>query len=308
MNKRYIMIGTNTISKEVFRNVLRPLDNYNFIPNGGFWSSEYKGNDNYISPWFEYLLYATEIAESKNLSDAVIFTLKESAKILTITTYEQILELSIKYPSYHHILGYSKEITSKTISFDYEKLSKYYDGIYLDFKNISNENKTIIFREWNVNTLLLFNLNCIKEYKKAKITYFKEDPYYSYIDPSDISKEEKTVLDTSPEYNELSSIAKHLLQNNMTKYNNYQFKDYDEYLTILIKEVELVIKEIDEKNNQLVKIILKNQQKQNLNISSKILITNIVKNYLTTYLIQDEKRIKSLPKSKSKTLKWYTNN
>ena len=36
INKKYIMVGAPTITKELFRNVLRPLDNYSFIPNGGF--------------------------------------------------------------------------------------------------------------------------------------------------------------------------------------------------------------------------------------------------------------------------------
>ncbi len=307
MNKEYIMIGTNVISKEIFRNILRPLDNYSFIPNGGFWSSEYTGNERHISPWFNYLLYAEEIAGKKNLEDAVIFTLKNNAKILTITTYEQVLELSKNYPSYHHILGYNGEITNKTTSFDFEKLSKYYDGIYVDFRKLSNENKTTIFKDWSVNTLLLFNLNCIKEYRQAKITYIQDEPYYSYIDSKDISSS-LIVSNTTPEYRALSSIASALLQKYMNKYNNYPFKDYDEYLTILIKEVKLVIKEIIEKNDILINTLLKNLKEQNISIDKNTIISNIAKNYLTTYLINNEERIKSLPKSKVKELKWYTIN
>ena len=305
MNKEYIMIGANIISKDIFRNILRPLNNYSFIPNGGFWSSEYIGNERYISPWFNYLLYATEIAQKKNLENAVIFTLKENAKILTITTYEQVLELSKKYPSYHHILGYNEEITNKTTSFDFEKLSKYYDGVYVDFKKLSNENKTIIFKDWSINTLLLFNLNCIKEYRQAKITYIQDEPYYSYIDSKNISSP-LTVSNTTPEYRALSSIASALLQKYMNKYNNYTFKDYDEYLTILIKETKLVIEEIIEKNEILINTLLQKLKKQTILIDKNTIISNIVKDYLTTYLIQNEERIKSLPKSKIKELKWYT--
>ena len=305
MNKEYIMIGTNVISKEIFRNILRPLDNYSFIPNGGFWSSEYIGNERHISPWFNYLLYATEIAVHKNLEDAVIFTLKDNAKILTITTYEQVLELSKKYPSYHHILGYNGEITNKTISFDFEKLSKYYDGIYVDYKKLSNENKTTIFKDWSVNTLLLFNLNCIKEYRQAKITYIQDEPYYSYIDTKDISSP-LTVPNTTPEYRALSSIASALIQKYMNKYQNYKFQDYDEYLTTLINEVKLIIKDITNKSDELVTRILQNLQSQNITVDKNTIISNIVKDYLTTYLIQDEERIKSLPKSKVKKIKWYT--
>ena len=180
-NKEYIMIGTNTITKDIFRKVLRPLNNYSFIPNGGFWASEYI-DDEKISQWFQYLLNNTEIIEKKDINSAVIFTLKNNTKLLIINNYYQILELAKKYPSYHHILGYNDEITERTTSIDFEKLSKHYDCVYIDYKNIQNENKTNVFREWDINTLLLFNLDCIKEYKQVEITYIKEEPYYTHID------------------------------------------------------------------------------------------------------------------------------
>ena len=92
----------------------------------------------------------------------------------------------------------------------------------------------------------------------------------------------------------------------MNKYRNYTFKDYDEYLTILIKEVKLVIEQITEKNEELIDTLFQNLKAQNIFIDKNTIISNIVKDYLTTYLINNEEKIKSLPKSKVKELKWYT--
>ena len=161
-DKTYIMIGMPIISKEVFRKILRPLNNYSFKPSGGFWASEHNGNICNISDWYNYLLNADSIARYKNMNQSVIFTLKESANILFIDSQEQILKLASLYPSYHHILGYYKETTSNSTIFDFETLQEEYDGIYINYNKIYNSNKTIVFDDWKSNTLLLFNLNCIK--------------------------------------------------------------------------------------------------------------------------------------------------
>ena len=45
----YIMVGAPIITREVFRSVLRPLNNYGFKPSGGFWSSIHTSNIGNIS-------------------------------------------------------------------------------------------------------------------------------------------------------------------------------------------------------------------------------------------------------------------
>ena len=42
--KQYITIGNPIISKDIFRNILRPLDNFSFKPTGGLWASEFISN------------------------------------------------------------------------------------------------------------------------------------------------------------------------------------------------------------------------------------------------------------------------
>ena len=130
--QKYIMIGTKTISKEIFRNVLRPIDNMNFLPNGGFWSCEY--NDLYISDWFKHLIQTEYLIEYKDINSALIFTLKDNAKILTINSYEDLQSVISRYPSYHHRLNFCEEITDYQESINYELLSKDYDGIFVNYK------------------------------------------------------------------------------------------------------------------------------------------------------------------------------
>ena len=41
MKKQYVTVGTETISSNIFRKILRPLNNYTFKPTGGLWAAEF---------------------------------------------------------------------------------------------------------------------------------------------------------------------------------------------------------------------------------------------------------------------------
>lgn len=299
-NKQYIMIGAPIITKELFRNILRPLNNYSFIPSGGFWASEYI-NDYEISAWNKYLHDIPELAANKDINQSTIFTLKSNAKIQNIETYEDIIKLAQKYPSYHHTLGYIDDIDDRKISFDFEMLSQDYDGIYVNYKNISKENKTIIFKDWAVNTLLLFNLDCIKEYQKVFIT---NEYGYSYIKDEDISNPIQ-IEEESYNHKILSQISFDIYKELINKYNSYNFKDYQEYFKKIIEISKKVIEIMLEEQLSNIKLIQKNLQNKGMNITDKRIITNIVQNNITNYLINDIQRIKTLKKTKSKTLTSY---
>ena len=103
MKKQYVTVGTETISSNIFRKILRPLNNYTFKPTGGLWASEF--NKYMVSDWYEYIIYEGSYLQAiKDITLAAVFTLKDAAKILTIDSCNQIKELAKKYPSYHHIL------------------------------------------------------------------------------------------------------------------------------------------------------------------------------------------------------------
>lgn len=302
--KKYIMVGAPIITKELFRNTLRPLNNYNFDITGGFWSSEYINESYNISDWFTYLRQVYEIAVQKNLNQSTIFSLKENTKILTIDSPQVIQNLANKYPSYHYLLGYFDTPIKKDIVFDFEKLSQDYDGIYVNKKNLGYYINSSIFRDW-VNSLVLFNLDCIKEYQTAPIIYDKDNPYsIPYIDMTQISDYQQ-IEEESYEHRMLSLLAKQIYLELISKYDTFSFEDYDEYFTTITQTIKNVISTIIQNEETKINKIISYLQSKNITTNKEIVISNIVLNYLTKYLIQDEERIKNLPKSKTKNLKWY---
>ena len=302
--KTFIMIGAPIISRDVFRTILRPLNNYSFKPEGGFWASEYQNNIYNISNWLTYLTYeARSIATYKDINNSVIFSLKEDSKILTINNFNLILELATIYPSTHQQLGYFSEITPYNTIFDFEKLKDDYDGIYIDCSYFNNQFETTVFDTVKVSSLLLFNLDCIKEYKSSPIIFDINDPSsIPYI--QDIGKS-MTIEDETEEHMLLSKISKEIFLEKIKYYNDYNFDDYDEYLCIITQNIMTLIKILENNYSELVEKIIKKLESKGMYRSKNIIIQNIILNYLSEYLKQDEKRIKTLSKTKIKTPKTY---
>lgn len=304
-NQTYIMIGSPIITREIFRKTLKPLDNYSFKPEGGFWASKHINNFGYISDWFQYLIDADSIARYKDLNHSTIFTLKDDAKILTIDSAKTVLELAKKYPSYHHILGYYKEMDNSTTIFDFEKLAEDFDGVYINYDAFFYSLDTKVFNDFSSNSLLLFNLDCIKEYRSASIIFDIDNPYFlPRIIQEEIS-EPKQVEDESYEHKTLSSKTETLFLEMASKYHTYTFNSYDEYLTIMTQNVSKIMFLILEEDRKKIEEISKYLSSEQVHKSNELIAQNIALNYLSKYLTQDEGRIKKLPKSKIKSLRTY---
>lgn len=297
--QKYIMIGTKTITKEIFRNVLRPLNNYYFLPTGGFWSAPY--NEYTISPWFDYLIDNNDsYLSEKNIKSASIFTLKDEAKILTIDNYETLKDIIEKYPSYHHLLNYYTDQTNKELSINYELLSKDYDGIYVNYKNFEYSKETIIFKEWDVNTLLLFNLDVIDEYISANIKFYLPGSlsYYS------LEEEEKhTIQEESICHKEIVKYVEMIFNEYVIKRNKYY--NYDDYFTYLIKCVKKCIKLTEKNKNKKANTIKDILEEQGINTTNHLIIRNICINALSNYLRENVKMEQNLSKTKKRESKEY---
>ena len=307
--KEYITIGNPIITKDVFKQILRPLDNYSHKPIGGLWASEATSLIYGICPWYNYLLDARGIAncisQYKDLTKAAIFTLKENANILTIDTYKQIQELSVQYPSHHHILYYYDKITPSTTIFDFEEIAKIYDGVYINYDKLILDTRTIVFNSWSVNTLLLFNLDCIKEYKTAQITIdFEDIDPFPYIDTKNISSP-KQIHNNSSYYIETSNYIKNLFNELIPTYLQEPIKDYDDYLTKIINCANEALKISTESKAKEITLIKENLKKEGLTIKDTIIIRNIVLNYLSNYLYQEKEKIINLNPSTLKKVKYY---
>ena len=293
--KEYVTIGTKNIAEDIFRKILRPLDINFYKPNGGLWSSEFISRIYCISEWHDYLLYEDqETASYKNINAGAIFTLKNNAKILNIDSEEKIIELSQKYPSWHYILTHYDNPELNII--DFETLSKDYDGVEVSINKLGYNKPGLTFNSWSVNTLLLFNLNCIEKYQSVdiEVSLFNYDkrPYISKI------SNPKQVLNHSEYYEEVYNYIT-IIFNKILKATNYQKTNYQEYFNYLINCTEKCIDLALSMQKPNINIINTRLKDNDIQISNETLIRNIAYNYLSEYLAKN----KEVEKKFIKTLK-----
>lgn len=303
MKQKYVTIGIPTISKNIFRNILRPVNNFSFKPSGGLWASDY--NEFILSSWYYHLVNENQSLQCiKNTEVGVIFTLKNSANILTINNSKQVIELAEKYPSYHHLLGYYKDLNSKEKIFDFEELSRIYDGIYVDYYNITfSENSVETFKSWELNTLLIFNLDCIEYYEKIEILENRDLETREILPKIESISDKKYIKEKDPIYNDLYEYIRIIFNKLMQE--NISFIDYDNFLKIITltvnKCIEITLKEKKYELQKLSNAI----KEEGITIKINDIIFNITLNYLTEYLYNNKDKIKDIPKSLIKEKKWY---
>lgn len=291
--KEYVTIGTKNIAEDIFRKILRPLDINFYKPNGGLWSSEFISRIYCISEWHDYLLYEDqETASYKNINAGAIFTLKNNAKILNIDSEEKIIELSQKYPSWHYILTHYDNPELNII--DFETLSKDYDGVEVSINKLGYNKPGLTFNSWSVNTLLLFNLNCIEKYQSVdiEVSLFNYDkrPYISKI------SNPKQVLNHSEYYEEIYNYIT-IIFNKILKATNYQKTNYQEYFNYLINCTEKCIDLALNMQKPNINIINTRLKDNDIQISNETLIRNIAYNYLSEYLAKNKEEEKKFIKT-----------
>lgn len=291
--KEYVTIGTKNIAEDIFRKILRPLDINFYKPNGGLWSSEFISRIYCISEWHDYLLYEDqETASYKNINAGAIFTLKNNAKILNIDSEEKIIELSQKYPSWHYILTHYDNPELNII--DFETLSKDYDGVEVSINKLGYNKPGLTFNSWSVNTLLLFNLNCIEKYQSVdiEVSLFNYDkrPYISKI------SNPKQVLNHSEYYEEVYNYIT-IIFNKILKATNYQKTNYQEYFNHLINCTEKCIDLALNMQKPNINIINTRLKDNDIQISNEALIRNIAYNYLSEYLAKNKEEEKKFIKT-----------
>lgn len=249
-----------------------------------------------ISEWHDYLLYEDqETASYKNINAGAIFTLKNNAKILNIDSEEKIIELSQKYPSWHYILTHYDNPELNII--DFETLSKDYDGVEVSINKLGYNKPGLTFNSWSVNTLLLFNLNCIEKYQSVdiEVSLFNYDkrPYISKI------SNPKQVLNHSEYYEEVYNYIT-IIFNKILKATNYQKTNYQEYFNYLINCTEKCIDLALNMQKPNINIINTRLKDNDIQISNETLIRNIAYNYLSEYLAKNKEEEKKFIKTLKK--------
>ncbi|PKR82397.1 hypothetical protein [Heyndrickxia camelliae] len=134
---------------------VEPIENYLSKPNGGLWTSSY--NPDFGSAWLK-----SGYVEIKNGIEGYLINVSNDAKVLYVDTLEKAKEVAKKY--------YLGSFLTTDI-FDFEKMSKEYDGI-----NVSNGGllKISPFWEWNIESTLWFNVSKLEVTETLKVLKFKD--------------------------------------------------------------------------------------------------------------------------------------
>lgn len=146
-NYKFVHIGSSNIKKELFIDIL----NDGIKPYGGFWACPNNNIEGSISDRTDYILENQEGRFLRyNENKGCLFNLKENASILYLLTDNDVKNVKEKWSNGNYI--------------DYEKISKNYDAIYINPYSFSYNLRQNEFYNWNIRSLLIFNLDCIDEY------------------------------------------------------------------------------------------------------------------------------------------------
>jgi len=168
----YLSVGTRCIKSELFKSVCDSSFNDNIKPSGGFWMTEFDVRFPDYNIWVDYILTYPHILFYKSRSNdpfvqpcSVVY-LKEDANIYHLCSKD---DYNFLIKSYSNGMG----------RFSFEKLSLDYDGIYINLFNLRNSlssEEFNLFLSFSVNTMLLFNLDCI-DYYHAGVLDIEEFDY-----------------------------------------------------------------------------------------------------------------------------------
>lgn len=193
--QNYLSIGTNFLAKDLEQ----PITNSSIKPSGGLWATIQDPENIKFNPWMEYLSMNPYVLFYKQKNGdpfkipAVLITLKNDANVFTLTNTNELDFLKKHYPR-----------TDNWI--DFQKLSQDFDAIFIKVKgynNISSEDQKKL-NSFVVDSLIIFNLDCIKHYQKANIDiepydYIYESTFTSY-DINIESTIEQIIENTSEEH------------------------------------------------------------------------------------------------------------
>jgi hypothetical protein len=189
---QYLTVGTREITSEAFTCV-EDTDIRNIKPRGGIWLTRYQG-ENY-NEWIDFIIDDPVIFYYKSRDYSLweqpcsLVTLKDDAEIFNLCHRNDLEYLLNNYPIDKY-------------KFSYKKMSMTYDGIYIDMYSLLREVKDDELRQriykFGVNTLILFNIECIDYYEPGTVSITPFDYEYGACEfpeyKINIKKEKKKVL------------------------------------------------------------------------------------------------------------------
>ena len=209
----FLTVGIDNLDKKYFD----PIDNSVFFkPICGLWATRQKDDVINSNEWLDYLIkkdrntYFDKYEKYEFNLPAIFLTLKENSRIYNVKSINDLLSIMESFPNKKDTWWRYDYNNSNLTFIDYEKVSTIYDGIFFDISILQEEANGDLFLEENIinpfciDTLILFNLDCIAYYQQAEINitpfgYANFDDYdIPYI--INISNEKKLVKDSRDEY------------------------------------------------------------------------------------------------------------
>lgn len=148
--------------KELNHSLFMEVKNAPFLPKPmfGFWGSKYTPREKFLSSWHDFFIdgFSPEIVTKFN-SGYFTFKIKPTANIIKLNS---LLDLKIVEKKYRYetesLLDFNR---LDWVSLDWEKIAKDYDGCYVTEEGIEQLYNPLY--GWDVESIVLFNLDCVEE-------------------------------------------------------------------------------------------------------------------------------------------------
>ena len=191
---KYLTVGTKNIREDLFKCIEDNDLSRSMKPRGGMWFTEYDENIKNYNRWVDFLMMRPNILFYKNKSDnpfiqpCSVISLREDVNLYALHN-KATLDYLLKCFPYND-------------KFSYEELSRYYDGIYVDYGSLVHDNNSydIIskFSSFDVSSLILFNLDCIDYYQSGNVNIepfdIEDNNLYDRYYSIEIDKQKRKVL------------------------------------------------------------------------------------------------------------------
>lgn len=310
-NNKFITLGPKILDKTLFTPPYKP-NNCDTKPYGGLWACRLNVENQYNSaikinnPWANYLYHSDEKDRKKlgEIENAVMFELKDTARILNIDSEETLSDILRKHPSQDDLKNfYAGELNG----INYNSICRYYSGIFVDYDKLFTSGQSDIpaFKQWNFSSLLLFSLDAIKAYTGATFEYESEykilSPLETFVTPDNGKAK---VPGTPLHYQELLNYVYQILLAEINK--KVYFADYDDYLSNAYNAARATLRLLFEGSYPQIDLILEYTKHEGITISREKIIENIVLTALAEYFKNNIEMEKTqIPRTRHRTQRNY---
>ena len=180
MNK-YLTVGTDKIDEDMFVAISDSNAHSMVKPSGGLWLTEFNTDYPNYNCWLDFLLHSKRnVLFYKSIG---INPFKQPCCVVSLKSEANIYRLDSD-DSYKYLID---NYGNGNGGFSYEKISHDYDGIFINLNSMSYEVRDK-FRSFDVNSLILFNSECIDYYYSGVVDIDPFDPseawaikYFDYV-------------------------------------------------------------------------------------------------------------------------------